>query len=425
MMNSDIQDLLRDILDDMKPLPSPAKVTVDVATNKAKGHAGDVAFDMPDTFLESLSPGVTESVRDLGDPAYTPKVTKNVTDIKAELAKAIDSGDTSIETIAKAADEMAEAKGVFTDTEDRNTIKIKMPVFTSAELAESMDIRNFATLVTLNTARWHAKVKDRKAAEYASTAANADKHAFETRKRLLVGADEKLKAIHKAIDEARAQHYSMTLPWTTTGVDDAGRRTGGRLLPNTLFFEYTQEMARHRQIMLDALDDFVPEYPNLVAIAQTKLGSRFDPTEYPNSADIRSHFRLSFDFQPVPAGTDFKGLPQQQLDTLARHLNANAQKMTENAMQEVWTRLRDAVARMADRLSSPDKLFHYTLVDNVRDVSRLLAHLNITNDAKVEALRKKVERHLCLVDAKQLRDDPAVRRKVGAHAASILSEMDA
>jgi hypothetical protein len=154
-------------------------------------------------------------------------------------------------------------------------------------------------------------------------------------------------------------------------------------------------MAAARQAMMDALDAFVPEYPQLIEQARKQLGKRFDIREYPNATSIRSHFDLSFDFQPVPSGTDFKGLPQQQLERLASHLNNNTRKMVENAMQDVWSRLHDAVSRMVDRLSSPDKVFHYTLIENVRETARLAKHLNVTEDKRVEAIRAKIERHLC------------------------------
>jgi hypothetical protein len=299
-----------------------------------------------------------------------------------------------------------------------------MPTFTASDFAETMDIRNFATLVTLNTARWHAKVKDRKAGRDAATANEADEGAFEVRKNLLAGADAKLKLIHKAIDEARAAHYEMTLPWSTTSMNDNGRRTGGRLLPNTLFVEYTTTMAQKKQAMLAALAAFEPEYPALVEQAKLKLGKRFDAAEYPNVSSIRNHFDLSFDFKPIPKGDDFKGLPQAQLDALANKINDNIRTQAENAMQDVWMRLYTVVSRMAERLGSPDKTFNDSLVQNVRDVVRLLGHLNVVGDTKVEALRRKAEKHLCQNEAKALRNNPTLRAQVGAWARAIIEEMN-
>jgi hypothetical protein len=417
---SDIESLLADILDEKKPLPTKTKTVVNVIANAgpaALPKAAAAAVSDED-FLAGLMGEDSHSVL----PADPIVVAAN-TEVGGEMAMA-DAGldDGSSEQIDNA---IAAGAGVFTDTTARTgTQSVKMPTFTADDFAETMDIRNFATLVTLNTARWHAKVKDRQASKDAATMGEADENSFETRKRLLVGADGLLKAIHKAIDEARVTHYRLTLPWSTTSMDDNGRRTGGRLLPNTLFVEYTMEMAKHKANMVNALNAFEPEYPNLIATAKKKLGKRFDVREYPNVSSIRSHFDLSFDFQPIPKGEDFGGLPKVQLDMLAAKVNENTRLQAEHAMQDVWLRVHDAVGRMAERLADPAKMFHNTLVQNVRDVAHLLAHLNVTGDSTVETIRAKIEKHLCTHECKDLREKATIRTQVAAHAASIIQEMD-
>lgn len=306
---------------------------------------------------------------------------------------------------------------------DEEVARISFPKFEVKDFAAAADMRNFATLVTLNTSRWHAKVKDKKASESAARANDADPKAFETRKHLLGGANDKLKAVHRAIDEARAAHYEMTVPFTTTSIDDTGRRTGGRLLPNTLFDEYITIMARHQKAMKDALNEFIPEYPQMIEEAKSKLGNRFDPAEYPNADSIRHRFDLSFDFAPIPAGDDFKGLAATQLNALARKLNESLEQKVEYAMQDLWCRMHDVVSKMAERLSSPDKTFHNTLVQNVRDVARLAGHLNVIGDGKVEEIRKLMEEHLCQHEPKDLREKPLLRQQVAAHACDILERM--
>src|SRR5678815_1121006 len=421
----DLESLLSDILDDSKPLPTKptvAQAVVNTQLNATGNKAGSVAMDNPEDFLESLfdetpaKPGPLDVARAAEIGAELAAAEAGLNEAGVSTADAHIMGTIGGGGQIAAVTQCVTPGSIFADSAEREegavVAPVKMPVFTSADFAETMDIRNFATLVTLNTARWHAKVKDRQASKDAASMNDAEAGAFETRKHLLGGASAALKEIHKAIDEARAAHYEMTLPWTTTSMQDIGRRTGGRLLPNTLFVEYTTVMATKKQQMLDALNKFEPEYPALVEAAKKKLGKRFDAREYPNVSSIRSHFDLSFDFQPIPKGDDFKGLPQVQLDALARKVNDNAQKQAENAMQEVWMRLHEVVSKMAERLSSPDKLFHNTLVQNVRDTARLLAHLNVTNDPVVEALRKKVEKGLCQHDPKVLRKNSGIRAQV-------------
>lgn len=476
-----IEDLLADILDDSKPItpapagkkPTPGQVALNVAMNTGNDTSvADLAMDNPETFLEGLlgqpdalaqpagqpplaaagipsvpqvshTPGVTETSvtppkggqpakKAAGKPPVPSQPTSMVSDddfLAGILDGSVEPPVSNSGPVTEAGEvqHASAAAGVFTDTEDRTEPGLKpvnMPTFTAEDFAETMDIRSFATLVTLNTARWHAKVKDRQASQDAAAASDAKAEAFETRKHLLGGPSDMLKAIHRAIDEARAAHYEMTLPWSTTGMNDVGRRVGGRLLPNTLFVEYTQKMAEKKRAMTAALDAFEPMYPELVEAAKKKLGKRFDAREYPNVASIRQHFDLSFDFQPIPKGDDFKGLAQAQLDALAAKVNDNTRLMAENAMQDVWMRMYEAVAKMAERLSSPDKLFHNTLVQNVRDAARLAAHLNVAGDARVESIRKKIEKHLCAHEPKDLREKPTLRAQVAALAESIRQEMD-
>jgi hypothetical protein len=378
----DIQDLLKGLLGDDAPF-TPQKTT---ALNTHRGDAGEAAFAVPDAFIP------TESSASEAEP-------------EAQEAVPASAVEPSIAT---------------------PKVSLLMPTFTNDEIAETLDIRQFGTLVTLQTSRWHAKVKDRAASQAAAAAAGASDDAFETHKRLLVGADEKLKRIHKAIDTARTRHYQMTLPWSTVSASDTGvgKRTGARLLPNTLFMEYTQEMAKAKGEMEAALADFVPAYPTLIEAAKQKLGTRFDQSEYPNASAIEGHFGLSFDFAPVPQGGDFQGLADAQVKRLADTLNKKTRVMLENAMQESWSRLYEVVSHAAEKLSSPDAMFHYTMVDKLREAAKLVKHLNVTNDNRIEEVRAFVERHLTMYDVDDIRKDENLRKQMANHAREAVELME-
>jgi hypothetical protein len=73
---------------------------------------------------------------------------------------------------------------------------------------------------------------------------------------------------------------------------------------------------------------------------------------------------------PVPAGADYKGLPQQQVNALASKLNKSMHQCMENAMRDVWDRTYTVIERMVERLSNPKHTFHDTLVSNVKNWRR-------------------------------------------------------
>src|SRR5574343_90470 len=405
MTDFNLDDLLADILHDSKPLPTAAPTAIIAAPQpEAKEEVSS---------LLTLGPPLTEPT-EVCAPAPAPATT--IEDIIGQpMSGQLDAFPAQMPE--------APQPEAAPDSTDYTLPPMPVPTFTSDEIASTLDLRNFATMTTLNTNRWHAKVKDRKASHDAAVANDADEAAFATRTRLLAGADPELKATHKAIATARAKYYAMTLPWTTTGLEDVGRRSGARIMPNTQFFEFVTEMGNCKAEMIAALDKFVPLYPQLVQEAQKKHGKRFDPTEYHSAEAIRSYFDLTFDFMPIPEGSDFKGLPQQQCDALANALQSKTRQMVENAMQDLWVRAHEAIGRMAERLSHPDKLFHYTLVDNVRQVSNQLKHLNVTDDPRIRDLQQYVEQYLTKHDVYELRKQPVLRAQVGAYAQDALEKM--
>lgn len=431
--DKDIASLLDDVLQDKEPEkveeptpepePTPNEVAdaqIDEALSSAKpatleellDPVLDENGDAPPVLVEAGTPGYFDSdcpdcgkrqaCEHRGDPDVTSLVTEDET--KAALP-AIDMSAWSQEV-----------------DEDEDAVPI--PQFTDDELMESIDVRNFGTLVSLTNRRWHAKIKDRKAAKDAAKASNADGEAYEARKRLLVGADEKLKAVHKCIDAARQDHYSMTLPWSTVGVGDHGKRAGPRLLPNTRFFEYVECMGKHKAEMESALESFTDAYPTLIAIAQQKLGSAFNQLEYPRPEVIEKHFALEFDFDPIPTGGDYQGLQEAQVTKLAAALQKKTQQKLENALADIWQRVYEDVRHCARVLGNPDAMFHYTLFDKLKDHASSLKHLNVVNNAEIENIRSEIEANLTKWDAKDVRDDDALRKRLADAATTIQGMME-
>ena len=445
-LDDDLQDLLAGLLDDAPTREDPPDIVAEEAM-EAEAYAEPAPVAAEEDDLDALDRIVNgaadEEIAELEAAAEgtpPPALTKMVDFDKAlqnadQLAATESDDDILRGLMSEEGGSLSQAEGELNGTAaeaeaELNQMpapqgpQIHIPTFTTDEIADAIDIRNFGTLVSLQTKRWHAKVKDRQASKDAATASGADSEAFDTHKRLLVGADEKLKRIHKALDLARAKHYDMTLPWSTVSAAESGKRTGARLLPNTLFMEYTTAMAHAKQEMKTALADFIPAYPGLVNLAKTKLGTRFNVAEYPHASSISNHFDLSFDFMPIPLGDDFKGLAKAQVDKLADAMQRKTNVMLENAMQDAWVRLHETLAHAADRLGNPDALFHGTMVEGLREQAKLLKHLNVVGDQRIEDVRFFIEKNLIMHEAADIRKDEHLRKHLAKQAKAALEMMD-
>jgi len=420
------EDILGDFLADMKEDVLASPEALSPATHSAEDiEAAPNLADVED--VESVLAEIGVEPLELQRVVSSEGLTTEQIDTGLALEKALDDPaeltDEEETEVIEEQDAIAISEHVFADSVEKDVIPL--PTFTTDDIAEELDIRNFATLVTLNTARWHAKVKDRTAAKAAADAAGATPEAFEARKLLLAGCDAGLKAVHKEIDNARTEHYRLTMPWSSVGVNDVGKRSGGRLMPNTLFLDYTSAMAQAKANMQVKLDIFVKQYPSLLTTVQQKLGTAFDPAQYPNPSSIAAHFNLSFDFNPIPVGSDFKGLQQAQTEKLSAALNRKTRAMLENAMQDAWKTLYDSVAHAAAVLADPGKMFHKTLIEKLVKQGELLSHLNATKDAGIEEIRVALAGSaLTKHDPKDIRKDEALRKRLSEEAKGIVERME-
>lgn len=447
--NATIQALLDDILNDgsdlsqydsVQPEPEPEvteSVTPEPEPEPEPAPAPVVEAPVARTPLSPTEPKGGLSLDDILNDAEdatppTPAPAEDETPVatqepevavRAEETQQVDEQAEVTDPVTEAADLPPVDESMWSQqvTPDR----IPLPTFTSEEMMEEMDIRKFGMLVSLSTQRWHAKKRDRDAATNAATATGAKRDAFEARKRLLVGADEKLKRVHAAIDAARTYHYQTTLPWSTIGVNDHGKRSGPRLLPNKLVFEYSENMAKFENEMNEALDDFVQAYPTLIAIAQQNLGKSFKADDYPPVSMIRRYFHVDYDFQPIPKGDDImeSGLDEARVRKLATTMQQRTQQMLENAMQELWHKLHQDLTHLYERLSTPEAKFHYTLIDKMVDYSKQLELMNVTDDARISKIHGDIKQNIAKHDVKSIRDDDRLRHEVAEHAAAILGQM--
>ena len=421
MEYNDINALLNSVLNDDEP---------DVDTEVREEDPRDVPEEaFTGTVIGAVTPEALEAIEAQSitvitsdDPAVFGDPIDEIESLIAQAAGEVEEPEPEPE-VAQCATPVTPVQNQSVFAKGAGDDAVPMPVFTTDELMESIDIRNFGTLVTLRTARWHAKIKDKKAAKKQALDDSAVDGTYETSKHLLAGADEKLKRVHKAIDSARTAHYALTLPWSVVAVNETGKRSGARLLPNTLFMEYTTAVANAKQETDTALSEFKVAYPNLITVAQQKMGSAFNQLDYPPAASIAQHFDLQFEFAPIPKGTDFDNLQNQMSDKLADTLNRKTRTMLENAMQDAWLKLYQTVEHVAVTLSNPDKMFHYTLIEKIVDQSTMLKHLNVTGDTRIEEIRQAVEDKLTKHDVKDIRKDDSLRKLLAEEATDIHTRM--
>lgn len=290
--------------------------------------------------------------------------------------------------------------------------------------ASDSPLASRAMLAGLHISTWGNRKFDRRVSEDVETQHEAEKGVGSYNKRLL--AKEALKEIGGAVAEARDLFYKSTLPWTDAGL---------RILPSAMYFALVADMRKCKARFERGVDALVTDYAQHVAEARKRLGKLFSETDYPPVPKLRSRYSFEIAFSPLPAGADFRAdLPAEVIADIRQDIESRTARAFEDAVTDLWTRLYEGVEHVRDRLKAfhvdEEGKVHHPFRDgmflHLRELCEMLPRLNVTGDAKLEAMRLRLVESLAsaALDPQELRYNPIERDAALKAADDILSSME-
>jgi hypothetical protein len=272
-------------------------------------------------------------------------------------------------------------------------------------------IQNKAMLVSLSISSWAARKQDKRVTAEVETTHGA--HNSGTFNKALVNKGL-LEPVNKVTAEARKMHHFYTQPWT----DD-----GRRILSSKNFMLCTGDIRKIKGDFDSAVNTLLAQYPAEVQAARNRLGTMYDPGDYPDPADIASKFSFELKFEPIPDGHDFRvDLSTEALTELRQSVTHDVVLRQAKAMESCYSRLREVVSKVEERLSIPDAIFKDSLIQNVKDECSIMDGLNITDDAVLTSLVSQIQDQL-IVPPSTLRNSPFTRARVANAAAALLQQI--
>ena len=261
-----------------------------------------------------------------------------------------------------------------------------------------------ALLVDLRISQATLRKLDKRASQEVVNTNNAKSGVANVHKALL-GDSNIFQAIGKHVGNARNLHVNMTTPWS-----DGGQR----LIPTKRYFEYTKTMSDMQSEFFNLCEKFFVEYEFQVEQAKIKLGDLFNKSDYPTLEELKLKFAWNVYTFPCPDAGDIRvDLPAEALKQVQEDCEASYNSMITKSMNDVWTRLHDALTRMSERLaiSSDGKkeIFRDSLVSNVVDMVELLDVCNVTGNVQMTTMRDKLSDAMYGVTAEILREDEHTR----------------
>ena len=290
-------------------------------------------------------------------------------------------------------------------TSQLSTLSVQSGEFVS-ELTNNdvSSIASSAMLVELSISQWTGRKKDKRASSDVTSRNYADNGVASVNKKLM-GKWEKLDALHKLTGSIRNAHYSMTMPWSDTGL---------RLVATAKYFKYHQQMTEMQTEWETLRDECIAEYDWELSSAQASLGDLFLGTDYPTVSELTNKFAFRLSYIPLPEAGDFRvDIGNEGNEQIKAHYKDYYSRQLTNAMNDVWQRTHKALSAMSERLdyagAETKKVFRDSLVDNVVEMIDLLDVCNITQDSQMSKIKNDLDNALRGITPDALREDNYLR----------------
>jgi len=240
---------------------------------------------------------------------------------------------------------------------------------------------------------------------------------------------DKLNPINQIMSKASevyTYHKEHTLPYIDKGP---------RILPNSQYFDYSNEM-RNRINEVDSLmalhmpkyDDYVQldiKYRSAAAITLGKP-SRANTEDYPSADEFQARMGFDLRFTPLPEAKHF--LFDISDDDLAQ-FNSTMEQVAGNARAEVIKRMLEPLQHLVEKLNKPigteGAIFRDSAVENIVEGVQMAKRLNVTNDQSISAMADAINQAISVfADNKAvLRESPIVREQAAKKLDYIAKQM--
>lgn len=269
-------------------------------------------------------------------------------------------------------------------------------------------LQDSAMLVTLTISQWTARKHDRAISNEVDKTHNAKDGG---RYNKLLISKEALDPIAKIEGAARTYFYKVTLAWGDNGE---------RVLPGELFFDFSGTINQYRSEFDARVRELEVKYPQLKQEARIRLGTMYDPADYPMS--IRDKFSFPPPaVTPIPSANDFRvNLSEGYVEQIKQEITARMEERTKSITTQCWGRMREHLERLVKLQDEKAKVYD-SVVDNPREFLAMLPALNLTGDKAL--IQAGVDMHELLVPADRLRQDKRLRTDTARRAEALLERL--
>jgi hypothetical protein len=251
----------------------------------------------------------------------------------------------------------------------------------------------------------------------AAEAFDAEGQFLSAAKKLLDTRHSAFRAVTSVRGKIDSYWKGLSLPFPEPGV---------RLIKQEKVKDFAATMADFKAELDDAVANLDRHYGELKQAAAQRLGSLYNPSDYPET--LVGLFGVEFDFPSVEP-PDYlvqlaPGLYEQERARVAARFE-EAVRLAEQAFLDEFARLVSHLCERVGDEGGEGKVFRDSAVNNLAEFFARFRALDVRSNAQLDELVAQAQRAVRGVGAQDLRDSGALRQRVAAELSRVQASLDA
>lgn len=245
----------------------------------------------------------------------------------------------------------------------------------------------------------------------------ADGRSISAAKRLIDTKHECYKSLTSVKSHINKFWRESSLPYPEPGI---------RLIRNDAVEVFDSKLVSFRNELEEGVVVLNDHFAELKEAARLRLGSLFDPADYPSS--LTDEFEVSWDFPSVEAPDYLRRLSPEIYRQECERVQSQFTDAVSLAEQMFQEQLTELVEHLVERLSTDEsgkqKTFRDSTISNLNDFFVRFQQLNIGSNEELEQLVERAQSIVRGVEPQRLRDNDHLRQQIASRMSVVQSSLD-
>jgi hypothetical protein len=236
-------------------------------------------------------------------------------------------------------------------------------------------------------------------------------------KRLLDTSHPAYKAVTAVRGKVIGYWKSLSLPYPEPGL---------RLIRQDRIDDFAAKMREFQEELAVAVANLDRRYSELKATARQRLGSLYNPSDYPSS--LVGLFSIEFDFPSVEPPDYLRQLNPQLYEQECQRVQGRFDEAVRLAEEAFAAELSKLVSHLTERLSGTEdgqpRIFRDGVIENLTEFFQRFRALNVRSNEQLDRLVADAQGIIRGVQPQMLRDDAGLRQQVATEMSRVQSVLD-